>query len=218
MAEEPVWPRSKGSRTSRDLGVLEVADLDREALDGATGDGDGGQERGVAVALHDLRAHGVRDQAQARQGGGLDLRRQLRVGAHRPRDLAGGQVVGRGAQAGTVTVELEGPRGQLQPERQRLGVDTVGAAHLQRAGVLARPGHDGADGSIEALQDEVGGGATLQGQAGVDDIGAGQAVVQEAAFVAHRLGDLGDEGDHVVVGRQLQLMRCARCRPGLGLR
>ena len=43
-----------------DLGVLEVADLGREPLERAAGDGDRGQERGVAVALDDLGADRVR--------------------------------------------------------------------------------------------------------------------------------------------------------------
>ena len=42
-----------------DLGVLEVADLGREALQRATDDGDRGQQRGVAVALDDLGADRV---------------------------------------------------------------------------------------------------------------------------------------------------------------
>ena len=37
-----------------DLGVLEVADLGRESLQGAAEDGDRRQQRGVAVALDDL--------------------------------------------------------------------------------------------------------------------------------------------------------------------
>ena len=87
----------------------------------------------------------------------------------------------------------------------------------KRAGVLARPGHDGGDGRIEALEDEVGGGTALQGQAGVDDIAAGQAVVEVAALLADRLGDLGDEGDDVVVGRALQLVDALDVDPGPGL-
>ena len=179
-------PAPEGLLELADLGVLEVADLHREALDGAAGHGDGGQEGGVPVALHDLRAGRVDGEAQGRQRGRLDLRRQLRVGAHGPGDLARGQV-GRGRpQARARPVQLEGPGGQLEAEGDGLGVDAVGAAHHQRAGVLPGARHHGGDGSVQAGQDEVGGGPALQGQRGVHDVAAGQAEVEVAALLADR--------------------------------
>ena len=188
-----------------DLGVLEVADLHREALDGAAGHGDGGQEGGVPVSLHDLRAGLVDGQAQGRQRRCLDLRRQLRVGAHGTGDLARGQV-GRGRpESSARPIQLEGPGGQLEPEGDGLGVDAVRAAHHQGAGVDPCAGHDGGDGSVQAGQDEVGRGAALQGQRGVHDVAAGEPVVEVAALLADRFGDLRDEGHDVVVGGALQL-------------
>ena len=68
-----------------DLGVLEVAHLGREALDGAAGDGDRGQERGVPVALHDLGADRVDVQAELGQDLRLDVRAEVAVGADRAR-------------------------------------------------------------------------------------------------------------------------------------
>ena len=67
------------------------------------------------------------------------------------------------------------------------------------------PGHHGGDGRVQAGQDEVGGGAALEGQGGVHDIAAGEPVVEVAALLADRFGDLRDEGHDVVVGGALQL-------------
>ena len=46
----------------------------------------------------------------------------------------------------------------------------------------------------------------LQGEAGVDDIGRGEAVVEPARLLADLLGDGLGEGDHVVVRAPLDLL------------
>ena len=84
-------------------------------------------------------------------------------------------------------------------------MDAVGATHHQGPGVLAGTGHDGLDDGVQAGQDEVRGGPALQRQRRVHDVAAGQAEVQEAAFLADALGDLCHEGHDVVVGGALQL-------------
>ena len=188
-----------------DLGVLEVADLGREALDGAAGDGDGRQERGVAVALHDLGADVVGVQAQLRHHVPLHVRAEQRVGADRPGELAGGEVVRGLAQALAIAVELERPGGQLQAEGDRLGVDGVGAAHHHRVGLLPGTRDERVDGGVQLVEQQLPGGAALQRERGVDHVAAGEAEVDPAAVLADRLGDLADEGDHVVIGGLLQL-------------
>ena len=82
----------------------------------------------------------------------------------------------------------------------------VGAAHLQRPGVLAGPGHDGGDGLVECRQDEVSGRPALEREAGVDDIAAGEPEVDPATLLPDALGDLRDEGHHVMVGGGLDLV------------
>ena len=72
--------------------------------------------------------------------------------------------------------------------------------------MLAGAGHD--DGPMVASrlgEDADCRRAALQGEAGVHDVAAGQAVVEEAALLADRLRHLPDEGHHVVVGGALQL-------------
>ena len=58
---------------------------------------------------------------------------------------------------------------------------------------------------VAVAEQPLAGGAQLQRQARVDDVAARQAEVEVAALRPDRLGDLGHEGDDVVVGRALDL-------------
>ena len=84
-------------------------------------------------------------------------------------------------------------------------MDRVGAADHHRPGVLARLAREQRDQRVCLGQQQVGGRAALQRQRRVDHVARGQAEVDVAALGADRLGDLADEGDHVVVGRPLEL-------------
>src|SRR5207237_7192748 len=96
-----------------DLGVLEVPDLGREALQRAAGDGNRGEERGVPVALDDLGAHGVDGEPELGEDVGLDLRIELAVRPDRTADLAGRHVRHRGSEAAPIAIDLERPAGEL---------------------------------------------------------------------------------------------------------
>ena len=72
------------------LGALQVADLDGELLDAGADDGQGAEERGVPVALHDLVADGLDAEAELRADELLDARVDVVVGAHGAADLADG--------------------------------------------------------------------------------------------------------------------------------
>ena len=188
-----------------DLRVLEVADLGREPLQRAAGDRDRGQQRRMPVALDDLGADRVDPQPQRAEDLGLELGVEVAVGPDRPGDLAGGDLGDRLGQASAVAVQLERPAGQLEPERRRLGVDRVGPAHHHRRGLGSGAGDERRDQAVAVGQQALTGGSQLERQPGVDDIAAGQAEMEIAAFRADRLGDLADEGDDVVVGRPLDL-------------
>ena len=123
-----------------DLGVLEVPDLGREPLEAAAEDRDRRQQRGVAVALDDLGAGRVDVEAELGEDLGLDVRAEVAVRPDRPRDLAGADLVdGRGEPA-PAAVELERPAGELEAERDRLGVDRVGPAHHHASRPRSGPG------------------------------------------------------------------------------
>ena len=125
-----------------DLGVLEVADLGREALERAAEDGDRGEQRRVPVALDDLGADRVDVEAQGGEDLRLDLGAEVAVGPDRAGDLAGRDLVDGRREARPPALELEGPAGELEPERRRLGVDRVGPAHHHRLGLGPGAGDD----------------------------------------------------------------------------
>ena len=81
-----------------------------------------------------------------------------------------------------VAVELEGPAGELQAERDRLGVDRVGAAHHHRPG-LGRARATGRPGSRSRVERAAARRrAHWSASAGIDDVAAGQAEVQVATL------------------------------------
>ncbi len=125
-----------------DLGVLEIADLGGEALQRAARDRDGGEDRGVPIALDDLGAHRVDVEAEVGEHLLLEIGRELAVGADRPGDLPGRDVGEGTGEAEPIAVELEGPAGQLVAERRRLRVDGVRPPHHHRAGLAPRAGDD----------------------------------------------------------------------------
>ena len=55
IALEPFWPAPNGSRTSRDLGAGQMAELGREPLEPGAGERDRLEQLGVSIARDDLR-------------------------------------------------------------------------------------------------------------------------------------------------------------------
>ena len=109
MADEPFWPARNGSWTSP-ISVcwrLRTSTANRSIEPPVTAIAV--EERGVAVALDDLRADGVGREAEIGERLRLDLGRQVRVRPDRTGELAGREVGGRGDQSRPVAVELEGP-------------------------------------------------------------------------------------------------------------
>ena len=159
----------------------------------------------MPVALDDLGADRVDVQAQVGEHLRLDVRAEVAVRPDRAGDLAGPDLVDRGGQAAPAAVDLERPAGQLEPERRRLGVDRVGAAHHHGVGLGARAGDEDRDEAVGIAEQPLAGGPQLEREAGVDDVAARQAEVEVATLRPDRLGDLADERDDVVVGGPLDL-------------
>ena len=122
-----------------------------------------------------------------------------------PGDLAGRDLVDGGREPAPAAIDLERPAGELQPERDRLGVDAVGAAHHQRVGLAPGAGDQRREEAVAVAQEELAGVPELEGERGVDDVAARQAEMEVAALRPDGLGDLADERDDVVVGRLLDL-------------
>jgi hypothetical protein len=70
--------------------------------------------------------------------------------------------------------------------------------------VLERAALERREQRVEVGEQDVRRALQLHRQRGVEHVGAGHALVHEAALlVAHLLGDPGEEGDHVMLGHRL---------------
>ena len=163
------------------------------------------KQLGVPVALEDLRRRRRRLEAEPLTRAALELGIGRGVRSDRAGELADAHPVERPRDPLPVPVELECPAGELQPERRRLGVHAVRAAHLEGRAMLLRAGDDRGERAVEAVHDERAGRADLERECGVDDVRRGEAVVEPAALLAELLGDGVDEGGGVVVERRLEL-------------
>ena len=182
-----------------DLGAREVADLEAEGVERRGDDGEHREELRVPVALDDLRGVGCGLEAQTLAREPLELRAGGRVRADGAGELADPHPLERTIEARTPAIELERPAGELQPERRRLGMDAVRAAHDQRPAVLLGPGDDGFEGAVEALDEERSGLAHLKRERGVEHVRGGEAVVEPAPSLrVEPFADRIDEGGEVV--------------------
>ena len=153
-----------------DFGALHSPDFGGEFFQRGRHQRGGGNEMGVAVALHHLVGNGGHLQPQALADPFLNVRRDGGVGAYGAGDLAHAHRFPRRRHPFPLAAQLVPPEGQLEPEGDGLGVHAVGASHHQ--GVLVPEGllpHGGA-GGVNFRQQQVGGGHQLQGLAGVQHI------------------------------------------------
>ena len=154
IADDPFWPRANGSSTSRTSvrARWRISVANRSSDDAMSASDD--EQLGVAVALEDLRRARRRVEPEPLARDPLDLRVDRRVLADRPGQLPDPHPRQRPLEPRPVAVEREGPAGELQPERRRLGVDAVRAAHAERLAMLLRAGDDGAERAIEPVEHE----------------------------------------------------------------
>ena len=188
-----------------DLGLLQAANRQRELLERGRRDRQRGHELRVPIALNHLRRHRIGLEPEPAADVGFDLRWQVRKGADRAGDLADADRRARAAHAFDVPIELRVPERELQAERHRLGVDAVRPADHRRRTMLDRPIANGLGQRREIAQNHVARLAHLQRLRRVDDVRRGHAEVKPARRRADLLGHGGGEGNHVVLGRLLDL-------------
>ena len=143
----------------------------------------------------------------------LDSRLDAGEGAHGPRDGAGGDLGAGAGQSVPGARKLRVIGGELDPEGGRLGMNAVAAADGRGEFVFLGAGLQRGEQPVEIGQQDVGGPGELDGEAGVQSVGRGHALMDEARVGAHLLGKLGQEGDHIVFGFGLDLARCGRSVP-----
>jgi hypothetical protein len=187
------------------LGAGEVADLGREPLERRGRESQRGEQLCVAVALQHLGRGGRRLEPEPFAGEALELRARRRIGPHGSGELAHAKPLDRPRDPLAVAVEREGPAGELEPERRRLGVHAVRATDHERVAVLLGACRDGAEGTVEALEHERARLLHGQGERRVEHVGRRQAVVEPATFAPDRLGDRVHERGYIVVRRSLEL-------------
>ena len=96
--------------------------------------------------------------------------------------------------------------GELEAEGGRLGVDAVAAADGRRRLVLEGAALERGEQRVEVGEQQVGGAHELHVEAGVEHVGRGHALVHEARLGADDLGEVGEEGDDVVLDLALDLV------------
>ena len=122
----PFLARDESLRDLGHLASLEVAELGRDRLDRRSRRRERVEKLGVAVAGDHL-VRRRRRQAERRAHVCLDEGIDVRVGAHRAGEFAHRHGVTGLFQSDAVAIGLQTEKGQLRPERRRLGVHAVGA-------------------------------------------------------------------------------------------
>ena len=180
------------------FGALQMAYFGGEVFHGRRDDAEGAEEASVAVARDDLGGDRFRRQVHFFGDVVLNGRRGGGVGADGAGDHAHGDIRARGNQAFPAAFEHGVVAGEFEAEGGGFGVDAVGAADADGFFVLEAAFFKGGQNAVHILEQNVGGLRELDGEAGVDDITAGHALVDEARFGADAFGDVGEEGDDVV--------------------
>ena len=206
IALEPFWPARNGSSTSRTSVrcrcLISCAKRSSPAPASAIAlSSSAWRSRGTTWVETGSAASSSRSSTRC-----LVVRAERRVGA----DGAGDRP-GRGLGEGTlqtlgVAVRLHREAGELEAERGRLGVDAVGAAHAQRARVLARPLGQRGGQLARARHDHLARAPELERERRVEHVGRGEAEVDPAAGRPGRRGQHVDECRHVVIGDRLALL------------
>ena len=103
------------------------------------------------------------------------------------------------SQAAAVARHLGVPAGEFEAEGHRLGVDAVRAPHADGVLMLEGAVPDRFEEHVEIGEEFVGGLDHLHRQAGIENIGGGHPLVDEAGFGADEFGDGGEKGDDIVL-------------------
>ena len=157
-----------------------MAYLERDRLDGRAQRRTGIQDLSVPVATEHLR-RGNRAQPQLFADMALDSGIDVRVGAHRARQLADCDDVPRSRQPLPIAPHLQSPERDLRTERRRLRVYPMSTADGRSVAELARAFGDGCFQARRRSRDPIHSAGHLQGKRGVDDVARREAVVHPCA-------------------------------------
>ena len=194
-------------RAFEHFGALHVADFDRDILDRRGDDAQRCKEHRMAVTRDHLGRDRLGAQAQFFADMLFDARVDIGEGSDRARDCAGRNLFARRLQAGLVAVHFGIEAREGEAHRRRLGMDAVRAAHADSVFVLIGAGFQRRQNLVEIGQQDVCRAHELHVQAGVEHVRRGHALMDEAGlFRTDMLGQMRQEGDHVMLGHGLDLV------------
>jgi hypothetical protein len=130
----------------------------------------------------------------------------LAKGADGAGDRAGGDFSARIDETGAAAVEFRIGLGHFQAEGDRFGMNAVGTADGDRVLVFECTALDGGEKRVHVRKQQVGGLDQLDVEAGVEHIRRGHALVHETGIRADDFGEMGQEGDDIVLGLSLDLV------------
>ena len=188
------------------LGALKMPDFGGKPFDRTCDDTKHGKEHRVAVARNDLRGYRLGRQPQLVGDMRLDGRVDMRKGADRAGNRAGGDLLARRDQPRTAAGELGKEGRQLQAKGCRLGMDAVAAADRRRVAMFLGAGAKRRQKPVHAGKQQIAGACHLYGKRGVENVGGGHALMYETGVFANMFGKAGQEGDDIMLCLALDLV------------
>ena len=205
------------------IGLLQVADLGRDALAGGRCSGKHAGKIGVVIAADDLRGQRIVNQAQVLADVLLDERLDGAVGADGTGDGTEGNVLASVLKTIEIALELPGPRAKLHTEGHRLGMDAVSTAGAERIALFESAALADHAELLDVLDNQVTGLSKLIAQSRITQVGAGHTIVNPAARLGLALGNVGvdiflhvgQEGDDIVARDFLDLVDLCLLKVGM---
>ena len=189
------------------FGALHVAYFNRDVFDRAGDDAECREEHGVTVAGDDLGRDRFGDEAKFFTDVGLNCGVDVREGSNRAGDGAGCNFCTCISEARKVAIHFRVEACERQAHGDGFGVNAVRATDADVHFVFVRARLQSGEEFHHIRDENIGGADKLDVQRGVEDVGRGHALVNEARFlVADDFGEVGEEGDDVVFGDGFDLV------------
>ena len=186
--------------------ALQVPDFDSEPFHRRGNDAERRKKLCVAVARDHLGGDWLDGQAEFLGNMLFHFRVDIGEGANRAGNRAGGDFLARGDQPFAVAFEFGIGLREFQTKGHRLAVDTVAATDGRGEFMLIGTLLDRREQGVDIRQQYVGSTGQLHRETSVKHITRGHALMHEARFFADIFGDIGQEGDHVMLHFALDLV------------
>src|SRR5271154_6472074 len=136
----------------------------------------------------------------------FDSRVDVGEGADGAGDRRGRNLLARRDQPRPGARELGIGRSELEAEGGRLGMDAMRAADGRAEFMLEGAALEGSEQRVDVGDEDVARAPELDGEAGVENVRAGHALMNEPRVRSDEFGEMGEEGDDVMLGRLFDLV------------